>query len=46
MPVKTPKTMLKSFMDTLMFKLTSVDDYGVYSSLDEAAILNVLRPLI
>lgn len=46
MPVQTPKTLLKSFMDTLMFKLTSPDDYWVYSSLEEASILNVLRPLI
>lgn len=46
MPVKTNKTLLKAFMDTLMFKLTSPDDYGVYSSLEEAAILNVLRPII
>lgn len=46
MPVQTPKTLLKSFMDTLMFKLTSPDDYWVYSSLEEASILNVLRPII
>lgn len=46
MPVKTPKTLFKSFMDTLMFKLTSPDDYWVYSSLEEASILQVLKPLI